>query len=182
MPTCRSHSMAAPVNAPARPRSASCWKTPALPGVASPSRSIARSFRAAGMASMCSTMAIASRSGTRSAAADDAGTTDGYAPTTFPLLRAGAMNHPHIDAPDALVIAGKLYGSRLLTGTAKSRDFDETGRATLAAGADIVTVAIRGTNLGQDAGAPNLLDALPPSEFTLLPNTAGCYKIGRAHV
>jgi len=86
------------------------------------------------------------------------------------------MNQPHIDTPDALVIAGKSYGSRLLTGTGKYRDFDETRRATLAAGADIVTVAIRRTNLGQDAGAPNLLDALPPSEFTLLPNTAGCYN------
>src|SRR5690625_4129540 len=86
------------------------------------------------------------------------------------------MNQPHIDTPDALVIAGKSYGSRLLTGTGKYRDFHETRRATLAAGADIVTVAIRRTNLGQDAGAPNLLDALPPSEFTLLPNTAGCYN------
>ncbi|HET7267965.1 MAG TPA: thiazole synthase [Oleiagrimonas sp.] len=86
------------------------------------------------------------------------------------------MNQPYIETPDALVIAGTSYGSRLLTGTGKYKDFDETRRATLAAGAEIVTVAIRRTNLGQDANAPNLLDALPPSEFTLLPNTAGCYN------
>ncbi|HEX5757149.1 MAG TPA: thiazole synthase [Arenimonas sp.] len=78
-------------------------------------------------------------------------------------------------ATDALVIAGKAYRSRLLTGTGKFRDFDETRRATLAAGAEIVTVALRRTNLGQNPGEPNLLDVLPPSEFTLLPNTAGCY-------
>ncbi|TXK62550.1 thiazole synthase [Alkalisalibacterium limincola] len=76
---------------------------------------------------------------------------------------------------DPLVIAGKTYRSRLLTGTGKFKDFDETRRATLAAGAQIVTVAIRRSNIGQDPDEPNLLDALPPQEFTLLPNTAGCY-------
>jgi thiazole synthase len=76
---------------------------------------------------------------------------------------------------DPLVIAGKTYRSRLLTGTGKFKDFDETRRATLAAGAEIVTVAIRRSNIGQDPNEPNLLDALPPHEFTLLPNTAGCY-------
>ncbi|MGY6519873.1 MAG: thiazole synthase [Lysobacteraceae bacterium] len=76
---------------------------------------------------------------------------------------------------DPLVIAGTAYRSRLLTGTGKFKDFDETRRATLAAGAEIVTVAIRRTNIGQDAAAPSLLEALPPDEFTLLPNTAGCY-------
>ncbi|NTV11028.1 MAG: thiazole synthase, partial [Zoogloea sp.] len=59
--------------------------------------------------------------------------------------------------------------------TCRYKDFDETRAAVLASGADIVTVAIRRTNIGQDAGAPSLLDALPPSEFTYLPNTAGCY-------
>jgi thiazole synthase len=72
-------------------------------------------------------------------------------------------------------IAGKVYASRLLVGTGKYRDFDETRAAIDASGAQIVTVAIRRTNIGQDADAPSLLDYLPPSQFTLLPNTAGCY-------
>ncbi|HRN61722.1 MAG TPA: thiazole synthase [Luteimonas sp.] len=76
---------------------------------------------------------------------------------------------------DALVIAGKAYRSRLLTGTGKFRDLDETRRATEAAGAEIVTVAIRRTNIGQTPGEPNLLDVLPPERYTILPNTAGCY-------
>ena len=76
---------------------------------------------------------------------------------------------------DSLVIAGKTYASRLLTGTGKFRDLDETRRATEAAGAEIVTVAIRRSNIGQNPGEPNLLDVLPPDRFTILPNTAGCY-------
>ena len=76
---------------------------------------------------------------------------------------------------DLLSIAGKAYGSRLLTGTGKFRDLDETRRATEAAGAQIVTVAIRRTNIGQNPGEPNLLDVLPPDRYTILPNTAGCY-------
>ena len=74
-----------------------------------------------------------------------------------------------------LIIAGKAYHSRLLTGTGKFKDFDETRRAPEAAGAQIVTVAIRRTNLGQSPNEPNLLDVLPPDRYTLLPNTAGCY-------
>ena len=74
-----------------------------------------------------------------------------------------------------LVIAGKTYGSRLLVGTGKYRDFEQTRAAIDASGAEIVTVAIRRTNIGQDAGL-NLLDAVPPSRFTILPNTAGCYS------
>jgi thiazole synthase len=81
---------------------------------------------------------------------------------------------------DALVIAGRRYRSRLLTGTGKYRDFDETRRATEAAGAEIVTVAIRRSNIGQDPDQPNLLDVLPPSRYTLLPNTAGCYTAADA--
>src|SRR6476469_6312379 len=77
---------------------------------------------------------------------------------------------------DPLIIAGKSYRSRLLTGTGKFKDFDETRRATDAAGAQIVTVALRRVNLGQDRNAPNLLDVLPPDLFTILPNTAGCYN------
>ncbi|MEK6662715.1 MAG: thiazole synthase [Pseudomonadota bacterium] len=74
-----------------------------------------------------------------------------------------------------LTIAGKTYSSRLLVGTGKYKDFDETRQAVDASGAQIVTVAIRRTNLGQDASQPSLLDALPPSKYTYLPNTAGCY-------
>ncbi len=76
---------------------------------------------------------------------------------------------------DPLRIASRSFRSRLLTGTGKYRDFDETRRATEAAGAEIVTVAIRRMNLGQDPGQPNLLDVLPPERYTILPNTAGCY-------
>src|SRR5574343_2059317 len=76
---------------------------------------------------------------------------------------------------DSLVIAGKSYSSRLLVGTGKYKDFAETRAAVGASGAQIVTVAIRRTNIGQDPNAPSLLDALPPSQFTYLPNTAGCY-------
>ena len=76
---------------------------------------------------------------------------------------------------DLLTIAGKSYSSRLLVGTGKYKDFAETRAAIDASGAEIVTVAIRRTNIGQDPNAPSLLDALPPSRFTYLPNTAGCY-------
>lgn len=76
---------------------------------------------------------------------------------------------------DQLVIAGRSYGSRLLVGTGKYKDFDETRNAIEASGANIVTVAIRRTNIGQNPNEPSLLDAIPPSRFTLLPNTAGCY-------
>ena len=74
-----------------------------------------------------------------------------------------------------LVIAGKEYNSRLLVGSGKYRDLDQTAAATTAAGAEIITVAIRRINIGQDPHAPNLLDAVPPSRYTILPNTAGCY-------
>ena len=77
---------------------------------------------------------------------------------------------------DALIIAGKSYTSRLLVGTGKYRDFAETRAAVEASGAEIVTVAIRRTNIGQNANEPSLLEALPPSKFTYLPNTAGCYN------
>jgi thiazole synthase len=75
----------------------------------------------------------------------------------------------------SLNIAGKTYRSRLLVGTGKYQDFAQTRAAIDASGAEIVTVAIRRINIGQTAGEPNLLDVLPPSQFTLLPNTAGCY-------
>ncbi|ENO86525.1 thiazole synthase [Thauera linaloolentis] len=76
---------------------------------------------------------------------------------------------------DPLVIAGKAYSSRLLVGTGKYKDFAETRAAIDASGTEIVTVAIRRTNIGQNPGEPNLLDVLPPERFTILPNTAGCY-------
>jgi len=77
---------------------------------------------------------------------------------------------------EKLIIAGKSYSSRLLVGTGKYKDFTETRAALDASGTEIVTVAIRRTNLGQKADEPNLLDAVPPSKFTYLPNTAGCYS------
>ncbi|MBK9596601.1 MAG: thiazole synthase [Rhodocyclales bacterium] len=76
---------------------------------------------------------------------------------------------------DQLIIAGKAYSSRLLVGTGKYQDFAQTRAAIEASGAEIVTVAIRRTNIGQEPGQPSLLDYLPPSKYTLLPNTAGCY-------
>ncbi len=77
---------------------------------------------------------------------------------------------------DSLTIAGKAYSSRLLVGTGKYKDLDETRRAIEASGAQIVTVAVRRTNIGQNPNEPNLLDVLPPSKYTILPNTAGCYN------
>jgi thiazole synthase len=80
----------------------------------------------------------------------------------------------------ALTLAGRAYASRLLIGTGKYKSFDETRQAVEASGAEIVTVAIRRTNIGQDPGHPNLLDIIPPSRYTLLPNTAGCYTAEEA--
>ncbi len=84
-------------------------------------------------------------------------------------------DNARMQSTDTLSIAGKTYASRLLTGTGKFKDLDETRLATEAAGAEIVTVAIRRTNIGQNPDEPNLLDVLPPDRYTLLPNTAGCY-------
>ncbi len=77
---------------------------------------------------------------------------------------------------DAWVLAGREYASRLLVGTGKYRDLEQTRDAVAASGAQIVTVAVRRTNIGQDADAPSLLDVLPPNDYTILPNTAGCYS------
>ena len=76
---------------------------------------------------------------------------------------------------DTFEIAGKTYQSRLLIGTGKYKDFEETRTAIEMSGAEIVTVAIRRTNIGQDANEPNLLDFISPDKYTILPNTAGCY-------
>ncbi|KXS30593.1 MAG: Thiazole synthase [Candidatus Gallionella acididurans] len=77
---------------------------------------------------------------------------------------------------DNLIIAGKKYSSRLLVGTGKYKDFNETRAAVEASGAEIITIAIRRSNIGQNPGEPSLLEILPPSKYTLLPNTAGCYS------
>jgi thiazole synthase len=79
-----------------------------------------------------------------------------------------------------LTIAGREYRSRLLVGTGKYKDFAQTRAAIDASGAEIVTVAIRRTNIGQNAGEASLLDFVPPEEFTYLPNTAGCYTADEA--
>jgi thiazole synthase len=80
-----------------------------------------------------------------------------------------------VDSPDTLRIGERRFNSRLLIGTGKYRDFRQTREAIDASGAEIVTVAIRRTNIGQHAGEPSLLETVPPERFTLLPNTAGCY-------
>ena len=79
------------------------------------------------------------------------------------------------DRMDSLALAGRMFRSRLLVGTGKYKDFAQTRAAVDASGAEIVTVAIRRTNIGQNANEPSLLEFLPPSRFTILPNTAGCY-------
>ena len=81
---------------------------------------------------------------------------------------------------DFLNISGKTYKSRLLVGTGKYKDFQETRSAIEASGSEIVTVAIRRTNIGQDSSEPNILDFLSPDKFTILPNTAGCYTAEEA--
>lgn len=79
-----------------------------------------------------------------------------------------------------LYIGGKEYRSRLLVGTGKYKDLDQTRRAVEASGAEIVTVAVRRMNLGQDTLGPSLLDFLPPARYTYLPNSAGCYTAQEA--
>ncbi len=76
---------------------------------------------------------------------------------------------------DPLVIAGREFQSRLLVGTGKYRDMEQAKAAIAASGADIVTIALRRSNIGQNPDEPNLLDAVPPDRYTILPNTAGCY-------
>ena len=78
------------------------------------------------------------------------------------------------------VLAGRTYQSRLLVGTGKYRDMEETRLAIEASGAEIVTFAVRRTNLGQNPGEPNLLEVLSPDRYTFLPNTAGCFDATEA--
>lgn len=85
---------------------------------------------------------------------------------------------PPVDNP--LTIAGRAYASRLLIGSGKYRDMEETRAAVEASGAEIVTVAIRRTSIDRSSAEPNLLDYLPPDRYTILPNTAGCYDADTA--
>ncbi|MDJ0807125.1 MAG: thiazole synthase [Gammaproteobacteria bacterium] len=82
---------------------------------------------------------------------------------------------PTAISQDTFTVAGREFTSRLLVGTGKYKDMQETRAAIDASGAEIVTIAVRRTNLGQNPDEPNILEVLPPSEFTYLPNTAGCY-------
>jgi thiazole synthase len=86
------------------------------------------------------------------------------------------------DSPnqDRLVVAGQEYGSRLLVGTGKYKDMEQTRLAVEASGAEIVTIAVRRTNIGQTPNEPNILDVLPQERYTILPNTAGCYDAATA--
>jgi thiazole synthase len=95
-------------------------------------------------------------------------------------VRREQAEMPRTEAADEFAIGGRPFQSRLLIGTGKYKDFDETRRAIEASGAQIVTVAIRRTNIGQNPNEPSLLDAVPPSRFTYLPNTAGCYSAADA--
>lgn len=83
---------------------------------------------------------------------------------------------PGTPAEDRLTVAGVAYRSRLLVGTGKYKDLEQTRQAIEASGAEIVTVAVRRSNIGQKADEPNLLDVISPQRYTILPNTAGCYK------
>lgn len=89
----------------------------------------------------------------------------------------GGGEAPETPFGDPLVIAGRIYRSRLLVGTGKYKDFETSKKAIEASGAEIVTVAIRRTNIGQNPDEPNLLDYLDPKKYTILPNTAGCYCV-----
>ena len=90
------------------------------------------------------------------------------------------MNSDNINTNDQLVIANKAYQSRLLVGTGKYKDMDETKNAIEASGAEIITVAIRRTNIGQNKNEPNLLDIISPEKYTILPNTALCFDADSA--
>ncbi len=80
-----------------------------------------------------------------------------------------------MNSNDTFTVAGRTFSSRLLVGTGKYKDMDETREAIEASGAEIVTIAVRRTNMGQNSDEPNILDVLPPDRYTILPNTAGCY-------
>jgi len=91
-----------------------------------------------------------------------------------------AIKQDQSDTGNSLWIAGVEYQSRLLVGTGKYRDLEQTRQALEASEAEIITVAVRRTNIGQKADEPNLLDVVPLDRYTLLPNTAGCYSAEEA--
>jgi thiazole synthase len=93
--------------------------------------------------------------------------------TAEEIRKQGYQAERRIDEP--LFVAGVGYRSRLLVGTGKYKDFEQTRQAIEASGAEIVTVAVRRTNIGQNPDEPNLLDFLSPDKYTILPNTAGCF-------
>ncbi len=80
-----------------------------------------------------------------------------------------------MNSNDTFTVAGRTFSSRLLVGTGKYKDMDETQEAIEASGAEIITIAVRRTNMGQNSDEPNILELLPPDRYTILPNTAGCY-------
>lgn len=79
-----------------------------------------------------------------------------------------------------LIIAGKEYRSRLIVGSGKYQSFEQNRDALIASGAQMITVAIRRVNLGQNKGEPSLLDVISAKQYTILPNTAGCYNAADA--
>jgi len=90
------------------------------------------------------------------------------------------MSAANNNREDPVIIAGQAYTSRLLLGTGKYKDMDETRHVIEASGSQIITVAIRRTNIGQNTDEPNLLDVIHPNKYTILPNTAGCYDADSA--
>ena len=89
-------------------------------------------------------------------------------------------NHQSPLVNDTFTVGSRTFSSRLLVGTGKYKDMNETGAAIAASGAEIVTVAIRRTNIGQNRDEPNLLDVISPDKYTILPNTAGCFDADSA--
>ena len=85
-----------------------------------------------------------------------------------------SYNAMEIDTP--FTIAGRTFDSRLLVGSGKYKDLEETKLATEKSGSEIITVAIRRTNIGQNTNEESLLDVISPDKYTILPNTAGCYN------
>ena len=95
------------------------------------------------------------------------------------------MNHPEmldseLSLNDELIIGDRRFNSRLMIGTGKYKDMNETSRAIAASGAEIVTLALRRTNIGQNPNEPNLLDVVSPDKYCILPNTAFCYTAEEA--
>lgn len=86
-----------------------------------------------------------------------------------------STTHPTPLLQDTFTVGSRTFSSRLLVGTGKYKDMTETGEAIAASAAEIVTVAIRRVNIGQNSDEPNLLDVISPDKYTILPNTAGCF-------